>query len=85
MKLCKKNALFQSWTLLDCHFGIPLFDVDANTKICDTIVTGGLTNPSNLQKLVESSRTLGTALLEFISQCQVSRISGRKNNLKLVF
>ncbi|KAF5296002.1 hypothetical protein FQA39_LY12774 [Lamprigera yunnana] len=22
----------EMWTLLDCHFGIPLFDVDANTK-----------------------------------------------------
>lgn len=30
------------WTLLDCHFGVPLFDVDANTKICDMIVYGGL-------------------------------------------
>ncbi|KAI4458818.1 protein fam91a1 [Holotrichia oblita] len=36
----------ESWTLLDCHFGIPLFDVDANTKICDTIVYGGLTDQS---------------------------------------
>ncbi|KAK9686379.1 FAM91 C-terminus [Popillia japonica] len=60
----------EAWTLLDCHFGIPLFDVDANTKICDTIVYGGLTDQSNLDSLAESSRKLGTALLEFISQCQ---------------
>lgn len=34
------------WTLLDCHFGIPLFEVDANTKICDTIIFGGLAESS---------------------------------------
>lgn len=44
------NVLFsllihQVWTLLDCHFGVPLFDVNANTKICDMIVSGGLCEP----------------------------------------
>ncbi|KAL3277185.1 hypothetical protein HHI36_012536 [Cryptolaemus montrouzieri] len=58
------------WTLLDCHFGVPLFDANANTKICDTIVSGGLAEPCSLEKLVESSRKLGTMLLDFISQCQ---------------
>ncbi|XP_056643964.1 protein FAM91A1 isoform X2 [Diorhabda sublineata] len=60
----------EDWTLLDCHFGVPLFDVNANTKICDTIVYGGLAEPSSLENLVESSRKLGSALLDFISQCQ---------------
>ncbi|EEZ97172.2 Protein FAM91A1-like Protein [Tribolium castaneum] len=58
------------WTLLDCHFGIPLFDVNANTKICDMIVSGGLVETNSLSNLVESSRKLGSALLDFISQCQ---------------
>ncbi|XP_022920687.1 protein FAM91A1 [Onthophagus taurus] len=58
------------WTLLDCQFGVPLFDVDANTKICDTIIYGGLTQQDSLDGLIESSRKLGTSLLEFISQCQ---------------
>ncbi|KAG5880597.1 hypothetical protein JTB14_002402 [Gonioctena quinquepunctata] len=58
------------WTLLECHFGIPLFDVDANTKICDTIVYGGLSETNSLESLVESSRKMGSALLDFISQCQ---------------
>ncbi|KAJ8928401.1 hypothetical protein NQ314_019066 [Rhamnusium bicolor] len=58
------------WTLLDCHFGVPLFDVNANTKICDTIVSGGLAEPNSLEQLVESSRKLGSTLLDFISQCQ---------------
>ncbi|KAJ8937386.1 hypothetical protein NQ318_015466 [Aromia moschata] len=58
------------WTMLDCHFGVPLFDVNANTKICDTIVSGGLTEANSLEQLVESSRKLGSAVLDFISQCQ---------------
>lgn len=40
------NVFLQMWTLLDCHFGIPLFDVDANTKICDMILYGGLVEES---------------------------------------
>ncbi|KAK5637850.1 hypothetical protein RI129_000154 [Pyrocoelia pectoralis] len=69
-KLGSEDANGEMWTLLDCHFGIPLFDVDANTKICDAIVSGGLCNSSSLSNLSESSRMLGTSLLEFISQCQ---------------
>ncbi|KAK9875112.1 hypothetical protein WA026_005906 [Henosepilachna vigintioctopunctata] len=60
----------EMWTLLDCHFGVPLFDANANTKICDTIVSGGLAEQTSLDELVESSRRLGSMLLEFISQCQ---------------
>ncbi|KAK4882938.1 hypothetical protein RN001_006257 [Aquatica leii] len=60
----------EMWTLLDCHFGIPLFDVDANTKICDAVVSGGLCDTASLTYLMESSRKLGSSLLEFISQCQ---------------
>ncbi|GLV31089.1 uncharacterized protein CBL_12162 [Carabus blaptoides fortunei] len=58
------------WTLLDCCFGVPLFDVDANTTICQSIVSGSLAEPKSLEILVESSRKLGNTLLEFISQCQ---------------
>lgn len=61
------------WTLLDCHFGVPLFDVDANTKICDVILYGGLTEKSSLQRLTETSQHLGSLLLDFISQCQVKK------------
>ncbi|XP_028149865.1 protein FAM91A1 [Diabrotica virgifera virgifera] len=66
----EEQNIAEAWTLLDCHFGIPLFDVNANTKICDNIVYGGLAEPSSLEHLVESSRKLGSALLDFISQCQ---------------
>ncbi|XP_031352346.1 protein FAM91A1 [Photinus pyralis] len=69
-KPVEEEANGEMWTLLDCHFGIPLFDADANTKICDAIVSGGLCHSSSLTHLTESSRMLGTSLLEFISQCQ---------------
>ncbi|XP_060526700.1 protein FAM91A1 [Cylas formicarius] len=58
------------WTLLDCHFGVPLFDADANTKICDAIISAGLAEAESLERLAESSKNLGTVLLDFISQCQ---------------
>ncbi|CAG9766655.1 unnamed protein product [Ceutorhynchus assimilis] len=60
----------RNWTILDCHFGIPLFDADANTKICDAIVSGGLAEDDSLDHLINSSKKLGTMLLDFISQCQ---------------
>ncbi|XP_048524001.1 protein FAM91A1 isoform X2 [Dendroctonus ponderosae] len=60
----------RNWTILDCHFGIPLFDADANTKICDALVSGGLADEESLEHLMDSSRKLGTVLLDFISQCQ---------------
>lgn len=28
----------KEWTVLDVHFGVPLFDVDCNTRICEYIV-----------------------------------------------
>lgn len=28
----------EEWTILDVHFGVPLFDVDCNTRICEYIV-----------------------------------------------
>lgn len=28
----------EEWTILDVHFGIPLFDIDCNTRICENLV-----------------------------------------------
>lgn len=33
-----KEFFGEEWTILDCHFGVPLFDVDCNTRICEYIV-----------------------------------------------
>lgn len=34
------------WCLLDCYFGIPLFEPNINKQICDRVVTQGLFNAS---------------------------------------
>lgn len=36
--LDSKEFFGEEWTILDCHFGTPLFDVDCNTRICEFIV-----------------------------------------------
>jgi len=32
------------WVLLDCHFGVPLFDADVNQSVCRRIAKHGLCN-----------------------------------------
>lgn len=35
---CERNEFAgEEWTLLDVNFGVPLFDVDCNTRICERI------------------------------------------------
>jgi len=34
------------WVLLDCHFGVPLFDADVNHSVCRRIAKHGLCNHS---------------------------------------
>ncbi|KAJ4442241.1 hypothetical protein ANN_12107 [Periplaneta americana] len=60
------------WTLLDCCFGIPLFDADANSQICEAIVATGLWRRESLEKLTASSRKLCLRLLDFIARHQAS-------------
>ncbi|XP_067004494.2 protein FAM91A1 [Anabrus simplex] len=58
------------WTLLDCCFGVPLFDAEANMRICDAIITEGLWKQESLDRLTASSRSLSLRLLDFIGQFQ---------------
>ncbi|KAL4235865.1 hypothetical protein ACF0H5_004253 [Mactra antiquata] len=58
------------WCLLDCYFGIPLFEPTINKQICDKIVAQGLFNSTSLEHLLHSSRTLSLRLLNFIAQYQ---------------
>ncbi|XP_071450194.1 protein FAM91A1 [Hetaerina americana] len=64
------NSEFDEWTLLDCSFGVPLFDAQANAEVCHAIVNGGLCEEESLRKLTNSSRMLCLRLLDFISECQ---------------
>ncbi|KAJ1528015.1 hypothetical protein ONE63_007939 [Megalurothrips usitatus] len=60
----------RGWTLLDCCFGVPLFDVEANKLICDSIVSCELWEKESLKNLRSSGEKLGASLLEFIKLYQ---------------
>jgi hypothetical protein len=61
----------EQWTLLDCCFGLPLFDAEANSQICEAIVSTELWRRESLEKLMASSRRLCLRLLDFIDCNQV--------------
>lgn len=61
----------EQWTLLDCCFGVPLFDAEANLEICEAIVSTELWRRESLEKLTASSRRLCLRLLDFIDCNQV--------------
>jgi len=63
------------WTLLDCCFGVPLFDAEANSQICKAIVSTELWRRESLEKLTASSRRLCLRLLDFIAHNQVIDLS----------
>lgn len=63
----------EQWTLLDCCFGVPLFDAEANLQICEAIVSTELWRRESLEKLTASSRRLCLRLLDFISYNQVRK------------
>ncbi|XP_037940475.1 protein FAM91A1-like, partial [Teleopsis dalmanni] len=62
------NDATEEWTLLDVHYGVPLFDVDANTRICEQIVRK-LCNDENLNKLSHFSTVMNEKFLNFVKQC----------------
>ncbi|KAH8322790.1 hypothetical protein KR059_005934 [Drosophila kikkawai] len=58
----------EEWTLLDVSFGVPLFDVDTNTRICEQLVQG-LCSDSNLEALPKAAGQAQALFLEFVRQC----------------
>lgn len=60
------------WVLLDCHFGIPLFDSNLNGEICERVISEKLFYKSSLEKMNECSRRLTLRLMQFISSVQDS-------------
>ncbi|CAG2059808.1 unnamed protein product, partial [Timema podura] len=71
LRVCNKGREgSDAWTLMDCCFGIPLFDEDVNRRICDSIVDCALWSKESLEKLSASSRQLCLRLLDFIANHQ---------------
>ncbi|XP_065092966.1 protein FAM91A1 [Ochlerotatus camptorhynchus] len=58
----------EEWTLLDVHFGIPLFDVDCNTSICQHVIKK-LCSQENIAHILEINAKMEHRYLKFISQC----------------
>ncbi|KAI9587031.1 protein FAM91A1 [Glossina fuscipes] len=58
----------EEWTLLDVNFGVPLFDVDCNTRICEQIVRK-LCSEENLKKLIIRSEQMSEKFYKFVKQC----------------
>jgi hypothetical protein len=50
-----KQLTEPNWTLLDCHFGIPLFDSVVNKAVCQRIAKYKLCHQHSLDQLVESN------------------------------
>ena len=45
------SDMVQNWMILDCSFGIPLFHMETNRKICDAIVSAELWKPERWVRL----------------------------------
>uniref|UniRef100_T1J6S9 FAM91 N-terminal domain-containing protein n=1 Tax=Strigamia maritima TaxID=126957 RepID=T1J6S9_STRMM len=58
----------RDWTLLDCNFGLPLFDAQLNKVICEKFSHFQLCSKESLQHLTQSSHDLSEKLLMFISE-----------------
>uniref|UniRef100_A0A182XW72 FAM91 N-terminal domain-containing protein n=1 Tax=Anopheles stephensi TaxID=30069 RepID=A0A182XW72_ANOST len=70
-EISRKNSLqnaAEDWTILDINFGIPLFDVDCNTKICQYVLQR-LCIDDNISMLKEVNQQMERKYLKFISQC----------------
>jgi len=61
---------FDDWTILDCYFGIPLFDAAINQIVCEKMLTNGLWMPTSLEQLVKSNADLAVQLKAFIDTYQ---------------
>lgn len=72
------------WLLLDCSFGIPLFEGGLNKKVCQRLLDEKLCNTSSLRSLIASSRKLCLQILEFISKNQ-PLISGSDSGRNISF
>ncbi|KAK6188765.1 hypothetical protein SNE40_004877 [Patella caerulea] len=68
------------WVILDCFFGVPLFDTVLNKTVCQRVSTMGLFNKESLHNLLESSRLLSLQLLEFITQWQDDSVINELEN-----
>ncbi|XP_068235313.1 protein FAM91A1-like isoform X1 [Palaemon carinicauda] len=61
------SPLVEQWQLLECHFGLPLFDASLNEEVSHKIISHKLFSPESVQKFSESNEILIRKLRNFIS------------------
>lgn len=71
VELCPPaEKLWRQWVPMEMWFGIPLFDEDANRRVCDKVLQYNLLSEESMQKLLLANRLLTLDLFTFISQHQ---------------
>ena len=62
--------VFSNWVLLDVSFGVPLFDVELNKKVCYSMLKSNSLNHDNLMLNLVQTKRLAADLKRFIDKCQ---------------
>ncbi|KAL1455199.1 hypothetical protein WDU94_009310 [Cyamophila willieti] len=65
-----KQVQDDGWVLIECCFGVPLFDHAMNKHICEAIVKQNLWGKESLEKLTKSNEILSNRLTHFINEFQ---------------
>lgn len=62
------DPIGEEWTILDVHFGVPLFNDDCNTQICENLVKH-LCNDQILENLSSINAEMNGKFRKFVAQC----------------
>ncbi|KAI6652112.1 Protein FAM91A1-like [Oopsacas minuta] len=63
--------IFSDWVLLDVSFGVPLFDIELNKKVCYSLLKANTLSPNNLVQNSVQTQRLAADLKTFIDKCQM--------------
>ena len=63
-------SVFSDWVLLDVSFGVPLFDVELNKKVCYSMLKSNSLDHDNLMLNLVQTKRLAADLKKFIDKCQ---------------
>ncbi|CAL4060121.1 unnamed protein product, partial [Meganyctiphanes norvegica] len=68
------SSHMETWHLLDCHFGLPLFDAQLNNQVSNKIIKHNLFAQESVQKFRESNEILIRQLREFINSNKAQEV-----------
>ena len=69
------NSPFSAWVLLDVSFGVPLFDIELNKRVCQNILSDNTLDPNNLMQNSIQTQRLAADVQVFIDKCQAQHSS----------